>query len=388
MRPHEIVVQALDDGVTLTLGESGEIEVRGTRTDRARWIPVVREAKEPIVRLLRRQRDQERSSPAPATRSGPRPGVANLREQFRDAIIAAGLTPPDHIDADGKVHRFASNGKRGNKAGWYFLHLDGIPAGRFGCWRSGISRDWRADIGRKLSLAEVAEVTHRRRERKADEAERHDEAANMAAEIWQFAALASDDHPYLALKAVRAHGLRQMDGCLVVPLRDSDGRLQSLQSIGAYGAKRFLAGGRVTGGYHLIGKPHGALYVAEGYATGASIHQVAGVAVAVAFNAGNIQPVARALRAKHPELQITNCADDDYRTAGNPGLTKACEAASSVHGLVAIPDFGPSRPEGATDFNDLMQHRGADAVRRSIAGARPSEEIVMELKRATDREPD
>src|SRR5207249_10080750 len=131
------------------------------RTDRARWIPAIREAKESIVRLLRQQRGQERSSSAPCTRSGPRPGAPELREQFRDAIVAAGLAPPHYIDADGKVHRFASNGKRGDKAGWYFLHLDGIPAGRFGCWRSNISRDWRADIGRKLSPAEAAEPTHR-----------------------------------------------------------------------------------------------------------------------------------------------------------------------------------------------------------------------------------
>jgi hypothetical protein len=255
--PDDIVRRAMDDGVTLTLVEPGEIEVRGSRTDRARWIPVIREAKEPIVRLLRRQCGQARSSRTPGAWADRRPRAADVREQFRDAIIAAGLTPPDHIEADGKVHRFASNGKRGDKAGWYFLHLDGIPAGRFGCWRSGISRDWCADIGRKLSVGEVAELTHRRRERDVNEAERRHEAANKAAEIWQSAAPASNDHPYLVLKAVRAHGLRQTDGRLILPVHDSDGRLQSLQLIGADGVKRFLAGGRVAGGHHLIREPDG-----------------------------------------------------------------------------------------------------------------------------------
>jgi putative DNA primase/helicase len=56
-------------------------------------------------------------------------------DQFRDAIQAAGLTPPEVIDADGKLHRFASNGKRGDTAGWYVLHDDGILAGSFGDWR-------------------------------------------------------------------------------------------------------------------------------------------------------------------------------------------------------------------------------------------------------------
>ena len=72
-------------------------------------------------------------------------------EQFRDAICAAGLTPPKAIEADGELHRFSSNGKRGDLAGWYVLHGDGIPAGVFGDWRSGLSETWRADIGRGLT---------------------------------------------------------------------------------------------------------------------------------------------------------------------------------------------------------------------------------------------
>jgi putative DNA primase/helicase len=74
-------------------------------------------------------------------------------EQFRDAIRSAGLEPPERIEADGKLRRFSSNGKRGDDAGWYVLHGDGIPAGSFGYWRTGISESWRADIGRTLSLA-------------------------------------------------------------------------------------------------------------------------------------------------------------------------------------------------------------------------------------------
>jgi len=75
-------------------------------------------------------------------------------EQFRDVIRAAGLEAPPNIIADGKIHRFSSNGKRGDDAGWYVLHGDGIPAGSFGDWRTGISQSWRADIGRTLSPAE------------------------------------------------------------------------------------------------------------------------------------------------------------------------------------------------------------------------------------------
>ena len=77
----------------------------------------------------------------------PPPSLHDAIAQFRSAIAGVGLTPPDTIEADGEVHRFASNGKRGDDAGWYVLHGDGLPAGTFGCWRLGISENWNASAG-------------------------------------------------------------------------------------------------------------------------------------------------------------------------------------------------------------------------------------------------
>ena len=74
-----------------------------------------------------------------------------IRVQFRDAIAAAGLVPPDDVVADGKFHRFASNGKRGDDAGTYVLHMDGVPAGWFRDFRTGIEQKWRAECGRLLT---------------------------------------------------------------------------------------------------------------------------------------------------------------------------------------------------------------------------------------------
>jgi putative DNA primase/helicase len=59
------------------------------------------------------------------------------------------------------------------------------------------------------------------------------------------------------------------------------------------------------------------------------------------------------MRAKFPDLPLIVCADDDTQTEGNPGLTKATEAARSIGGLLAVPDFGNNRSEGVTDFNDM-----------------------------------
>ena len=44
-----------------------------------------------------------------------------------------------------------------------------------------------------------------------------------------------------------------------------------------------------------------------------------GRAVAVCFSAGNLQPVATALRAKFPGLCLIVCADND-QSPGNPGV--------------------------------------------------------------------
>ena len=50
--------------------------------------------------------------------------------------------------------------------------------------------------------------------------------------------------------------------------------------------------------------------------------------------------VARALRSKFSTMRILVCADDDAKTPGNPGLTRAREAARAVGGAVAVPRFG------------------------------------------------
>ena len=75
--------------------------------------------------------------------------------QFAKAIAAAGLTPPKNVIADGALHRFASNGKAADDAGFYIVHDGAIPFGSFGCFRSGIKRRWHFDVGRRLTEDEL-----------------------------------------------------------------------------------------------------------------------------------------------------------------------------------------------------------------------------------------
>ena len=287
-------------------------------------------------------------------------------EQFRSAIAATGLTAPDSINADGAIHRFATGTKRGDDSGWYSLHADGIPAGAFGCWREGLQSTWCAKSDNAMSPAELG--THRQRikamqaQREADLQASQQQASEAVAALWNQAdAVAA--HPYLSRKGIQPHGVKAFADKLLIPVRDTAGKLHSLQTITPDGDKRFHPGGRVKGCYHAIGKPSGRIIVCEGEATGASIHEATGEAVAVAFNAANLQAVTLALRAKYAALKIIVAVDDDHLTDGNPGLTKATAAALAVGGVVAVPSFPAGRSDKATDFNDLHQLAGLGAVK-------------------------
>ena len=294
-------------------------------------------------------------------------------DQFRSAIAAAGFPAPDVIEGDGQLQRFSTNGKPTNKDGWYLLHTDGVPAGTFGCWRAGLQSNWCAKSD--TAMTEAERQAHRQRikamqvQRDIDLVQRQHDAAQSASELWAKASPAPASHQYLARKGIQPQGVREFGDRLLIPMRDTSGTLHSLQTIAPDGSKRFHAGGRIKGCYFSIGKPQGALVVCEGFATGASIHECTQYAVAVTFNAGNVLEVALALRSKYPDLQIILAADDDHLTAGNVGLAKATEAAQAVDGFVAAPVFGDDRPDKATDFNDLHQLAGTQAVRQCFEKA-------------------
>ena len=294
--------------------------------------------------------------------------MTNRIDSFRAAIEASGITPPDTLIDDGVLRRFPI-GKR-NKNGWYVLYGDGIPAGTFGNWKEGgKSEKWCSRSDTDMTQAEREAHKQRmqeaQRQRNEAKAQHQKEAQVVATERWN-SAVPATEHPYLTRKGVQPFGVRVLNDNLLVPLRDTNGVIHSLQAIDTNGEKRFLEDGRVSGLYQPIGStaPTTELVVCEGFSTGASIYIATGKPVAVAFNTGNLEAVGRALRTKYPAIQLIFGADDDWKTKGNPGITKAKEAARAVGGLVAIPNFeGIDRPEKATDMNDLHQLKGVEAVR-------------------------
>ena len=293
---------------------------------------------------------------------------ANPITDFGAAMAAAGLGTPDAIIADGNIQRFrAADDKPGTLNGWYVLHLDGTPAGAFGSWKAGITETWCAagtDATEADRRAMRRLMARARQQREAERRDAHAAAAAKAQRMVERAAPADPEHPYLIRKEIRPHGIRQQGVALLIPVY-ADGELASVQSIYPDGGKRFLRGGRTGGGYYLIDdatrRPE--LLIAEGFATGATLHEEVGAAVYIAFNANNLLPVARAVRRQHPQGEIIICGDDDQWTDGNPGAAKAKAAALDVGAKLLMPDWrGLDLSDRPTDFNDLYR------LRRAVAG--------------------
>ena len=254
----------------------------------------------------------------------------------------------------------------------------------------------------KPTTAEIAERDQARAEHAAAAAEQA--AASAAAAAQRAAAIlattepAPADHPYLMLRGVSSHGLRvgawewvdkatgevhSSPGYLIVPIRDRQKQVHSLQFIDPSGKnKRYLADGAKQGHFFAIGAPrkHAGqpVYVlAEGYATAASVHEATEHLVLTCFDAGNLLPVAQAIRARQPDAILIIAADNDIWTQGNPGMTAARKAADAVSGLVAFPPFTQADAiapgKGPTDWNDWTTLRGADSVADLFAGVLTAE---------------
>ena len=190
--------------------------------------------------MLSHGNGRDRGEPKEKGRAQKAIDIAGAERQFREAAARRGLMLPPRLEGDGKLRRCpVAGGKPCALDGAYLLHLDGIPAGYIENFRDGYGPEtWRADIGRRLTTAELKAQTerieHSRAVQASEEQSRHKKAAKMAARLWGDASAAPVDHPYLAKKGVGAHGLRQQsDGCLIVPLYDENGALHSLQTIAA-----------------------------------------------------------------------------------------------------------------------------------------------------------
>lgn len=196
------------------------------------------------------------------------------------------------------------------------------------------------------------------------------DAASRAQSIWDNAKPAADDHPYLLQKKVNAFGLsKDTNDNLIIPMyyynpEKQQITLVNVQTIAPDSEKLFLKGGLVSGAYFTIGSTAmfgaGIVLICEGYATGATVFDAMSYSlpVVVAFNAHNLIPVAKAIRAQYPDHRIIIVADDDNATAiklrdkaiadgkeplplieYNTGIREARNAAIAIGGEIVTPKF-------------------------------------------------
>lgn len=286
-------------------------------------------------------------------------------------------------EPDGEIHRFDDPEKRnGNKSCWYYFDPSGTH-GVYGNWGTCEQYRWYLEDFQVISHEDLAAILERveaaKQERTQRHLENHEAAAKKAVERFNKASPADARHRYLQKKQIPAGNARQEGDKLLIPLRNADGLLRNLQTIDPKGKKLFLKGGEVSGNFSLIGADElprdGSIIVCEGFATGVTLHEQQGWPVAAAMNAGNLAPVCAALRETLPDsVTIIVAADDDRRTVGNPGLSKAIGAAESIGAELIQPGF-PCGDCDCTDFNDV------DACKRQQEPGKANE---LPVKSATN----
>lgn len=323
-------------------------------------------------------------------------------------IQLSGLILDQTLILDGRIQRWKVAGEDREKRGWTRLREwtsksgNTYLVGNFGVWHGNSDGNTRIELPKqdgnkqKLSYDEISAIRAAQKEaarKLADERKLEaKQAAAWAATVWNKCAPCTE-HEYLTRKSIQAHGARILDetkgillsgldesnhyrlsqaiGALVIPMHDELGNVCGIQFIYPRGHKRrekiqrdkeFWPSGMAMGGtFGVIGPVmrSGVLLVTEGFATAGSLHEATGQSVAYAFSANNLGKAGKLLRKKNPRLKLLFCADDDYLTQDNPGVTAAVNATAEIeHAAWIKPDFiidGQDVRDGKklTDFNDL-----------------------------------
>lgn len=308
--------------------------------------------------------------------------------EFADALRDAGLDVHD-VQADGKLHRVSVVGRPRGKDGAYILHGDGRPSGYIQNFVTGYKANWTSEGQGKLNQAELArqvsEMNAKRAQETLNRAREQQENAEKASVQFQQLPQADAAHPYLVAKGLTPDLIEKLDmRCdekhnLVIPLRDAEGKIQSLQRIGGNGFKKFETGCKAHGGFAIIGgtsalqaqDQNEPIVISTGVATAASIHMATGEPVVVAFQDSNLLAVAEEFKAMYPYRSCFIVGDNDRhnleRGLQNGGLCSAQRAAQAVGGRYIVPQFtAAQRGKEFSDFNDLHRVAGLAAVKRQV----------------------
>ncbi|WP_227508755.1 DUF5710 domain-containing protein, partial [Klebsiella aerogenes] len=303
----------------------------------------------------------------------------NPAAEFGATLAEAGFELDGLPVMDGKKHRVrTADDKKGEKTGVYAGYLDGVPAGWYQDHRihdqpvKWVSTGQQVDAEAQAHLRAIAAQNRIDRENALQQQYAHN--ARRAGQVYNAMPVADGNQEYLVKKGVKAFPGVKADkkNRVVIPLVNEEGEVRTLQRISANGFKSLKKNGQKTGNFFVVGgelKNGEPVLYAEGYSTAASISEATNRPVVMTVDAGNLPKVADKLKDKYPDSLHVVLGDDDRKNAVNKGMAKAEEAAIIANGVFTVPAFTAEEKErGLTDFNDLHQSRGLDAVRDQVEG--------------------
>lgn len=272
----------------------------------------------------------------------------------------------DRIITDGKLRRAPTVDKPKSLEAWIVARGNRITIGN---WRTGMLCTWHTK-GYVSTHQDKEELRLARAAFNAEVAIRQLKAIKSCKEIWQ-QTVPTNNHPYLSRKHIHRH-IAQVDrfNNLVVPISSFDGQIKSLQFITPNGDKRFKSGASSKGHAALIGDFNSAdvVLVCEGYATGCSLHEATNGPVIVAFNAGNLELVCKAVTLAYPKIKLVICADNDHQSESNGGINVGLDKARKIAKQLNIALTWPRFAQGdeGTDFNDIHCSLGLSALTKML----------------------
>ena len=341
-----------------------------------------------------------------------------VEDSFVRWLCDLGIPPAEgeRLLLDGQKHRYKITGDRGTtRNGEYCIYCDERPGGWAKSWsaKHGVEyavwtyyqpgeSPWSDEEKREYVKRMEAQRAAAARQKELERASASAEAARK----WEAATEPRPGHPYLKKKGLSGtHGARQLGNLLVLPIQNVSGALMNIQTIAPDGEKRFHPGAPKAGGFFVLpghspgpyekpgqssepdGKsgqspeptkvwgsaepPSGGdreVFLCEGFATGATVHEATGQTVVVAWDCGNLPKVAELLRSRYPG-RLVLAADNDHRTPGNPGLAAAFELAEQFGIPFTSPVF--EADEAGSDWNDYAALHGIE---------RTAEEIFLRLE--------
>lgn len=288
-------------------------------------------------------------------------------DKVRGMASDVGIPAPSNLITDGLIHRFPTNGKKNDDAGWYQLNESeyGITGAigdhrrTFGFGKNYIPIKAYSRPLSPIEHAKMSAIIKDQAEKAQIEMEKkHNQASNESIFIWDNAQYSSIDHPYLQKKGLNStHGAKiSGDGRLILPAYDKDNNLKCIQYISHDSKKRPQPGGTLKNHFWIIGDIKEKVFITEGFATGATVKEETGFPVVIAYTADNLTSTAKQIKELYPNTEIIIAADNDSDKEENRGKDKGeiqANRASKETGCSVI------LPPAPGDFND-MKSRGED----------------------------